>query len=64
MKFEEALKAMRKGKAVKRQFYETDFILKDNQILYRYKNLGGYFFGLVMIETKDLLAEDWEIVDE
>lgn len=66
MKFEEALKAMREGKKVKRPWYNEVYVISHNEIRYRYTFGKGevYEFGLNAIQKEDILAEDWEIVDE
>jgi hypothetical protein len=67
MRFEEALKAMREGKEAKRPIYNVVYVVVNNEIRYRH-SFGipseSYEFGLTAISTKDIMAEDWEIVDE
>ena len=62
MRFEEALKAMREGKKVKRISWNVP------DIFYSYANGVGIYDSLGnkedMIYTRDILAEDWEVVDE
>lgn len=62
MTFEEALKAMREGKKVRRASWDIP------TIFYSYANGVGIYDSFKneedMIYTKDILAEDWEIVDE
>lgn len=62
MRFEEALKAMREGKKVRRTSWDI------STIFYSYANGVGIYDNYKneenMIYTKDILAEDWEIVDE
>lgn len=60
MRFEEALKAMREGKKVR---------IKDEDKIYSIKK--GYLLCLtnvditeVNLDGYDIMAEDWEIVDE
>lgn len=63
MRFEEALKAMRKGKRVKiynsRIFYidKWDDIREDN-LHEGYANYPAEFLG------SDIMSEDWEVVDD
>lgn len=61
MRFEEALQAMREGKKVRRECWET-------RSFYTLANGVGIFdrFGkrVIMIEDDDILAKDWEVVNE
>lgn len=60
MRFEEALKAMREGKKVKRTcFDDSDYYYLENKIIK--DSCGSIQFVLT---GKEILAEDWEVVDE
>lgn len=59
MKFEDALKAMREGKKVKTT-YSPNLWLENEEIWYKCKQ-GIFNYPL---STQDILAEDWEVVDE
>lgn len=69
MKFEEALKAMRKGKIVKLRPNEPsegnwrdNVHIKDNKM---YMDSDIYCYPVIAKLTyKDILSEKWEIVDE
>lgn len=63
MIFEEALKAMREGKKVKRPCMIYPIFLDIEQGLFFAKWEDGYE-QIFWIEHLDILAEDWEIVDE
>lgn len=66
MKFEEALKCMRKGKKVKRPCYDVVYVISHNEIRYRHTFGQGevYEFGLTAIQKEDIMAEDWEVVED
>ena len=66
MRFEQALQAMREGKKVKRPIYDVVYVISNNEIRYRHTfgKCEVYEFGFNAIENTDILAEDWEIVDE
>lgn len=63
MKFEEALKAMRKGKKVtKKGYIKTYLSIKDGK-------LQGYcaidkHYNTYPLALSSILSEDWEVVDE
>lgn len=59
MRFEQALKAMREGKKVKRKFTPVLW-LENGEIWYKCKQGTFNYF----LTTGEVLAEDWEIVDE
>ena len=66
MKFEEALKAMREGKKVARQGWEIVLgkpvhqCILDGKLMH-YTGITYYSFP---IAGRDILAEDWEVVDD
>lgn len=68
MRFEEALKAMRKGKAVTRKEYNDEYLyiienLNKEPIMFVKKKYVPRNC-VVTINIINILAEDWEIVDE
>ena len=65
MKFEEALKAMREGKKVKRPAQFVPKTMKNGRIVEVYKNKDGkpMYEPLDVMNTCNIVAEDWEIVD-
>ena len=66
MKFEEALKAMREGKKVKRPVQFVPRTMKNGRIVEVYKNPNGelMYEPLDTMNTCNIIAGDWEIVDE
>lgn len=66
MRFEEALKAMREGKKVKRPVQFVPRTMKNGRIVEVYKNPNGelMYEPLETMNTCNIIAEDWEIVDE
>lgn len=67
MRFEEALKAMRKGKKVKLCGFV--FMIKDKDILLTFTGEPGYtawptYLLCEGLTSKYILADDWEVVDE
>ena len=62
MRFEEALKAMREGKIVKSPITSGDLQINDSNRIIVYH----YDYGFVPYEFSDIeiLAEDWEIVED
>ncbi len=70
MKFEEILPALRKGKKIRRKDYTPDYyIYLDNDCLdgESLKSFLPTFSRIVdcfSLSSKDLLADDWEIVEE
>ncbi len=62
MRFEEALKAMREGKKVKRPNSSTIFAL-NNGFLSRYDELCGYT-KIYWLSRLFINAEDWEVVED
>ena len=65
MRFEKALKAMREGKKVRRAFWDSweAMWIKDNKF-YCYDNMGKDVWEYEEWYLDNMLAEDWEIVDE
>ena len=68
MRFEEALKAMREGKSVKRKAYNDEYLyIKENlnkePIMFIKKKYEPRNC-VATINIIGILAEDWEIVDE
>ena len=67
MKFEEALSAMREGKRVTRK--SSALILGENTYYFIEDNIVWHFTGISKTNydcpftQKEILAEDWEIVD-
>jgi hypothetical protein len=65
MRFEEALKAMREGKKVKRPVQFVPRTIKNGKIVEVYKNHNGklMYEPLDTMNTCNITAGDWEIVD-
>lgn len=65
MKFEEVLPALREGKKVRRKAYPSDYYiyLKDKE-LNAFISFFNRTVGEIKLMTRDLLADDWEIVKE
>lgn len=68
MKFEQALQAMRIGKVVYNKQepdikYGMDVSL-ENKLWYECKGKKYYFSDILGLHQKEILSEDWEIVDE
>lgn len=59
MKFEEVLPSLREGKKIKRKNAEKDYWLNDSFIS---NDINNRTYDTILIE--DLLADDWEIVEE
>lgn len=66
MRFEEALKAMREGKKVKRKEYTCCLFMEAGVIFttYLYQSKKRLTAVKEYFWLNDILAEDWEIVDE
>lgn len=66
MKFEEALKAMREGKKIKRAEWEKKYIVKDESLRIGVANSEtGNMLGLeAILAGSDVLADDWEIYED
>lgn len=66
MKFEEALKAMREGKKVKRPVNLLPRAMKDGKICDVWKRANGklVYEPLETMYCSNIIAGDWEIVDE
>lgn len=69
MRFEEALKAMREGKKVKNSAYNYIYAIIDNDVCMSninhfniMNNLGSW--REAEIYSDELLAEDWEVVND
>ena len=63
MKFEEALKAMREGKKVKRPDFMYPIIFEKDEELFFAIYEDGYEL-IYWLEHNDIIAEDWEVVDD
>ena len=64
MRFEEALKAMREGKQVKRKYNDTVYRLSDYHQAIYYKTPMLSSRKLVRMYCTEFFCDDWEIVDE
>ena len=66
MTFEEALKAMREGKKVKRPIHLTPRVIRDGRICEAYKTDRGLWISLPMdsMNCCNIIADDWEVVDD
>lgn len=67
MRFEEALKAMREGKKVKRPIQLTPRVMRDGRICEAYKTDKGIWKFIPMdgMNCCNIIAGDWEeVVDE
>ena len=66
MRFEQALQAMREGKKVKRKCSRNYYKIIDNVIHITIVDADGEEFldRATLIDVRNLLCEDWEIVDE
>lgn len=64
MRFEEALKAMREGKKVKRPYMTQNLVITETKGREQYILIYHYDYGFVpyRADSADILAEDWEIV--
>lgn len=65
MKFEKALKAMREGKKVRRKSWDgwEAMWIEDNKF-YAYYDESGNVWEYDDWYLSNMLAEDWEVVDE
>lgn len=65
MKFEEALKAMREGKKVKRPVHLVPRTMKNGKIVEVYKKANGKlgYEPLDTMNTCNIIAGDWEVVE-
>lgn len=66
MTFEEALKAMRDGKKVKRPCMLRKLVIKETEGIKQHIFIYHKSYGCIpyKADSDDILAEDWEIVDE
>lgn len=65
MKFEEALKAMREGKAIKHKDRTYPLVMKENRICELYRTTDNdYYEPLDTMNTCNIMRDDWEVVDE
>ena len=66
MKFEEALKAMREGKLVMRPVHLVPRTMKDGKTVEVYTRFNGKlsYIPLDVMNTCNIIAGDWEVVDE
>lgn len=68
MKFEKALKLLRKGKHIRRKSWNTNnkyFFIKDGKVLvYIWESFFGFSITKdITINSDDLMANDWEIIE-
>lgn len=66
MNFEKALKAMRSGKKVKiKEWDDMFYYMRKGAIYWKYCNVFGDVINLPVKElyVKDILADDWEVVE-
>lgn len=66
MRFEIALVAMKAGAKATRAKWEDEkrtVRIKDDSVVSRRKTMNGYFDETYHAQPKDLLAEDWEVMD-
>ena len=65
MRFEDALKAMREGKKVKRPCMTQNLTITETESGEHYILIYHYDYGFVpyRADSADILAEDWEIVE-
>lgn len=66
MRFEEALKAMREGKKVKRPVQFNPRTIKDGIICEAYKTDKGIwqYFSMDSMNCCNIIAGDWEVIDD
>ena len=67
MRFEEALKCMREGKKVIRPIVHfVPRMIKDDRFVEVYTTTDNkeYYCGIACIESRSILAEDWEVVED
>ena len=64
MKFEQALQAMREGKKVRRKSIENaEYFIKNKKMMCKYFAYGEYKYDSYIFFS-EILAEDWEVVDD
>jgi hypothetical protein len=65
MRFEEALKELREGCEVKRAEWDTKLLKVYESLLIAIPSQESYRIDLLdRLRVEDILAEDWEVVDE
>lgn len=66
MTFEQALQAMREGKIVTRPCFVSEVLRMNDKELQWLRKVKGEYINCDFYATAnvDLIAEDWEIVDE
>lgn len=65
MKFEEVLPALKNGKKIRRKAYPLDYyICLEDNVLKAFISYFNRLIGEIKLMSKDLLADDWEIVKE
>lgn len=65
MKLEEVLPALKAGKKVRRKAYPPDnYICLEDNVLKAFISYLNRLTGEIKLMTRDLLADDWEIVEE
>ena len=65
MRFEEVLPALRAGKKIRRKAYPLDYyICLEDNVLKAFISYFNRLTGEIKLMSRDLLADDWEIVKE
>ena len=65
MKFEEVLPALREGKKIRRKAYPPDYyICLEDKVLKAFISYYNRLTGGIKLISRDLLADDWEIIEE
>ena len=60
--FSEALRRMRQGKTVRRQGFVSSYGIIENELIKFYSTHD--YLAIVNIDSLDVLADDWEEVEE
>lgn len=65
MRFEEALRELREGNEIRRAEWVTKLVKIYESILFCYPSKESYYVDLAeSFSIDDILAEDWEVVDD